>query len=403
MHIIEPRRYQSRKHRRQWWPYPIILACLVVAAGATNYFRPLPATTVSLHVATPATVTPNLKWPTAGQAAVGASGYGVLDTSGTQTPLATASIAKVITALCVLQKVPLQLGQAGPTYTVNMSDVSIYNNYVAEDGSLLPVHDGEHLTEYQALEALMIPSANNIADSLVRWVFGSQQAYATYATSFLQQHNIDNTHIGSDASGFDPSTTSIASDLTQLGLLASQNPVLMQIVGQRSATLPTIGIANNYDTVLGQAGINGMKTGNNGIDLGAFLFSATKQIDGQTLQLNGAVMGASSLNQALQESVSLASSFENGFEQSNIAQAGQVVGTVHTAWGASAPIITTQAMQLVRWKGTPVTIKNQVSTRIRSGTIGRLQAVAGPSAVSSSLRLSYALSNPSFLWRLERH
>ena len=32
---------------------------------------------------------------------------------------------------------------------------------------------GEQISQYQALQAMLIPSANNVADSLARWAFGS--------------------------------------------------------------------------------------------------------------------------------------------------------------------------------------------------------------------------------------
>jgi D-alanyl-D-alanine carboxypeptidase (penicillin-binding protein 5/6) len=403
MHVIHPGRYKTQPKRRRWWPFVVALAIIVLAAGAVNYLRPLPEATATLHLALPSTTMPVLNWPSSGQAAVAANDYGILGTSGDQTPLATASIAKVITALCVLQKAPLALGQIGPSYTVDASDVATYQNYVAEDGSLIPVEQGEQITEYQALEALMIPSANNIADSLVHWVFGSQGAYAAYATIFLQQHGIDNTHIGSDASGFDPSTTSTASDLTQLGLIASQSPALMQIVGRGTATLPVIGTVSNYDTILGQSGINGIKTGNNETDTGAFLFSATKQVGGRSLQLTGTIMGAPNLNTALNESVQLATSLGQGFEQTNIVQAGQTLGSVQTAWGGSASIVATKNVELVRWKATPVTETHEINTKILGGTIGTLKAVAAHDNDSTALHLNHTISGPSFLWRLTRH
>jgi D-alanyl-D-alanine carboxypeptidase (penicillin-binding protein 5/6) len=40
---------------------------------------------------------------------------------------------------------------------------------------------GEELSEYQALQALLLPSANNIAETLARWAFGSIDAYNAYA------------------------------------------------------------------------------------------------------------------------------------------------------------------------------------------------------------------------------
>jgi len=402
MHVISPARYRAPKKQRPWWLYVAVPAAVVVIASAVNVLRPLPAGTAELHVTAPAPTTPYINWPGDGQAAIAARDYGLLGTSGNQTPLATASIAKVITALCVLQKAPLAVGQTGPTYTISPSDVAIYNNYVAQDGSLLVVRNGEQLTEYQALQALMIPSANNIADSLVRWVFGSQSAYAVYAAEFLQQNGMDNTHIGTDASGFDPSTTSTASDLTQLGQLALKNPVLMSIAGQSSAAFPIAGTLRNYNTVLGQNGITGLKTGNNDVDQGAFLLTATAHIGDKTIPVTGTVMGATSLSAALQQSVQLAASLENGFEQVTVSRAGTTVGTMHTAWGGSAPITTAAEVQVIRWKATPVTAKHTLNTHLRSGVIGTLRASAGPSSAQAKLLLAHPIAGPSFWWRLTR-
>lgn len=402
MHVIEPTRYQPQPKKRKLWPFFAVPAAIIIIAGAINVLRPLPAATTSFHVSIPVASTPSIAWPGNGQAAIAAESYGPLGTSGNQTPISTASTTKIILALCVLQKQPLSAGQNGPTYTIDSSDVSIYNNYVAEDGSLLPVSQGEHLTEYQALQALMIPSANNVADSLAHWIFGGQAAYATYASEFLQQHGIDNTHIGTDASGFDPSTTSTASDMAQLGLLALKNPALMQIAGQSYATFPMAGTISNYDTVLGQNGITGLKTGNNNVDTGAFVFTAVAHAGTESIPVTGAVMGAPSLDAALKESVQLAGSFEQGFEQVTIVPASQPVGTVRTAWGSSATIVTAKDLQLTRWKATPITEKHQLDTSLRSGNVGTLKASAGPNTASIPLRLSHPLAGASFWWRLTR-
>lgn len=312
-------------------------------------------------------------------------------------------MAKVILSLCVLQKQPMALGQPGQTYTIAARDVTLYQTYVEQDGSLLPVVTGEKLTQYQALQALMLPSANNIADSLASWVFGSQTAYAAYAANWLQQNGLDTTQIGPDASGFDPSTVSTASDMAQLGLLAAKNPVLMEIAGQGTANLPVAGTVWNYDTVRGQSGIDGLKTGNNNVDTGAFLFTATTTVGGQAIRLSGSVMGAPDLNTALQDSVQLAASAERGFEPVTIASAGQTVGSVRTAWGASSPVTANKSVKLVRWKSVPITQRHRLDTRLRSGEIGTLKAAAGPNSASTSLRLGHTLAGPGFWWRLTRH
>lgn len=403
MNVVEPARYQARPQRRQRWPYVVVAVCvLTVTMGAVNYLRPLPSNTVRVSLSVPAPTTPHISWPTTGQAAVAAENYGILASSGSQSPLATASTAKVITALCVLQKDPLVPGELGPLYTVDATDVDIYNNYVEEDGSLVPVTEGEQLSEYQALEALMIPSANNIADSLVRWVFGSQAAYTTYAHQFLRAHGLANTTIGKDASGFDPSTTSTASDLTELGLLALKNPVLMQIAGQVSANLPTVGTVYNYDTVLGKGGITGLKTGNNDSDMGAFIFTSTATIGDKTIPITGAVMGADNLESALQNSVQLAESVQQGLQRVVVTSAGQKAGTVTTAWGAETPLVAAGETQLVRWAATQITLKHTVNDRTMSGQAGSLTAVAGPSSAHTQLALEHPLPGPTFWWRLMR-
>jgi len=403
MRIIEPTPHPAPKQRRPKRPFFIGTLVVVFIAATVNYARPLPTPVASVHITLPAAAgQPSLQWPAQGQAAAAASDYGSLGVHGTMEPLATASIAKVITALCVLEKQPLSPGQSGPTYTIGPSDVALYQAYAAEDGSLIAVTQGEKLTEYQALEALMIPSANNIADSLVRWVFGSQSTYAAYAAHFLSLHGLSQTHIGPDASGFDPGTISTAGDLTQLGALALQNPTLMEIAGKRSTALPGVGTVYNYDTMLGTSGITGLKTGNNDADPGAFLFTANVQIDSKTIPVTGAVMDAPDLHTALQNSAQLVDSLQQGFEPVSAASAGQSVGNLHAAWGASSSIIAKNALQLVRWRTNPVTEVHQIDTRVRSGTIGNLKILAGRIQAQTPLALGKPLAGPSFWWRLTR-
>ncbi len=405
MHVIEPKRYHTpqNKHHKKWSAVPIVAVLLLVIA-IINYCRPLPQPIAKLSfVKSTAATNPELAWPTQGQASAAAEGYGLLGTAGTMTPIATASIAKVITALCVLDKQPLTLGQHGPTYTVGPADIALYQTYSAENGSLIAVTQGEKLTEYQALEALMIPSANNIADSLVRWVFGSQSAYKTYATQLLQTHKLIATQIGPDASGFDPGTTSTASDLAGLGELALKNPVLLEIASKHSATLPVVGTVYNYDTVLGVNGITGLKTGNNDSDPGAFLFTARFTVGGTTIPVTGAIMGAPDLNTALQGSTQLVASLKNGFNEVRFAGAGKAIGQLHAAWGASATIVTQQNLDFVRWNANPVTEKHQLNPQVRRGKIGHLVVSAGHIRAETDLTLAEPLAGPSFWWRLTRH
>src|SRR5689334_21130881 len=95
------------------------LLIVIIAGGFYQCFRPLPRIApLGQTPPPPRTQAIGLPWPSSGQAALGAEGYGVLETHGRLTPVSTASVAKVITALAVLQKKPLAVGSQGPTVTL---------------------------------------------------------------------------------------------------------------------------------------------------------------------------------------------------------------------------------------------------------------------------------------------
>ncbi len=199
-----------------------MVTILLFIVGFWLYRRPLPvlhAQLVNSKVNTGSAL--QLPWPAYGQSAFGAVGYGVLATNNTETPVPIASIAKTITALAILQKKPLQIigQQTAPTLpliTLTDTDVQFYRDYLAKDGSVVPVTSGEQISEYQALQAILIPSANNIAETTARWAFGSIDEYVAYANQFVKTLGMSHTHVA-DASGFSPQTTSTAEDLVLLG------------------------------------------------------------------------------------------------------------------------------------------------------------------------------------------
>src|SRR5204863_304982 len=80
--------------------------------------------------------------------------------------------AKVMTAYLVLRDHPLGLGQDGPTITLTDADVVDTDRRRRQQESVVPIDAGEQLTERQALQALLLPSANNIAEVLARWDAG---------------------------------------------------------------------------------------------------------------------------------------------------------------------------------------------------------------------------------------
>ncbi|HEV8208461.1 MAG TPA: hypothetical protein VGP77_00005, partial [Vicinamibacterales bacterium] len=119
---------------------------------------------------------PSTVWPADGQAAI-RIGQSQVHASPNQHAAAIASVAKVMTAYLVLSDHPLRLGQDGPTITLTDADVADTDRRRRQHESVVSIAAGEQLTEWQALEALMLPSANNIAAVLARWDAGSADRF----------------------------------------------------------------------------------------------------------------------------------------------------------------------------------------------------------------------------------
>src|SRR5690348_4458476 len=116
-------------------------------------------------------------WPAYGVSAADVGGFGVVAGPGATRPVPIASVAKVMTAYVVLHDHPLTSGGSGPDIAVQSSEAAAYPSQVRDGDSLVPVVAGERLTERQALEALLLPSADNVAWILARWDAGSQAAF----------------------------------------------------------------------------------------------------------------------------------------------------------------------------------------------------------------------------------
>lgn len=399
---------------KQWpkrWPvaiYVVLTLLMVVVYVLFALLRPIPDIHTTL---TPPVISAqykvNVPWPNSAtheQSAYGAKGYGLLATSSThETPLPTASVAKVITALAILNKKPLASAELGPTVTISTSDVAIYNQYVSEGGSTVPVTAGETFSEYQGLQAMMLPSANNIADSMAIWAFGSLDAYNTYANSFTKMLGMTSTTVTS-ASGFPPTTVSTAADLVRLGEAALARPVLADIVSQRTAEFPNFGTIYNVNALLGQAGVTGIKTGNTDQAGGCFLATANVIISGKTITVITAVMEAPSLPQALRDSLPLIQSAPSLFQAEHIVKAGQAVGTVTTRWSGISKIVAKHAIDVTAWTGTAVSATGSIRTikvPVAAGAhIGQLNTTFNGTTQTSDLVLAQTIRKPSLTWRL---
>ena len=409
MRVIEPRmlprpsRPHHARHRiTRWIAWSGLI--LFVAYGALfvfRYTRPLP---ILVPEAKNILIEPQLKalnLPLYGQVAAGAVGYGQLAKSGDDTPRPMASVAKVVTALVILDKKPLKPGEQGPTLTLDAEDVALYEDYLSRGGSVARVQAGEQISEYQALQALLLPSANNMADSLARWAYGSVDGFIEAANTYLASQGLKQTTLA-DASGFSPKTVSTASNLVKLGELALKNPAVSEIAAQSTATIPVAGEISNVNTLLGKDGIDGIKTGNTDEAGGCFLTTVQyKHASGNTVRMIVAVMGAATLQQAMQDARQILSNLSADFSTVSL-PAGTVVGYYNVPWGERVSVVTKQTVSLFRWQGTAARGESSLpASRFTNlaDQLGELRLSAGPNQAASGLQLDRAVAGPSWSWR----
>jgi D-alanyl-D-alanine carboxypeptidase (penicillin-binding protein 5/6) len=224
-------------------------------------------------------------WPQQGQAAfVLGNGRPAASPHEQQVPIA--SLAKVMTAYLTLERYPLSGAQNGFTITVTEEQAQAQD--VARNQSVVAVRAGEQLTERQLLEALLIPSGNNIAWMLAAQVAGSETGFLAEMNAEARALGMDHT-IYTDPSGFDPSTISIAADQLRVFQHAMRFQVFRQIVSMASVTLPVAGTLSNFNPLIaeGYAG----KTGSDSAAGGCLAFFTHVTLGGRRLTAVGVVLG----------------------------------------------------------------------------------------------------------------
>lgn len=387
------------------WIIPFVIVAVIVV----QLIRPIPALQVHSTVNSTYTIPgqlPAIHWPETGEAALAVDGIGMIGQAGPNTPIPIASVTKVMTAYLTLQKHPLTSEQSGPALTVMPDDVDLYEKDKVLDESLVPVTAGETLTEREMLEALLLPSANNVAAMLAKWDAGSVQDFVSEMNETAKKLRMTHTHFA-DASGFNPESVSTAEDQIKMVETAMQIPVFRDIVRMPQATIPVAGTIYNVDYVLGKSGIIGVKTGSTDQAGGCFVFAANDTVNGKTYRIVGAVLGQQGdqpLMTALNDAVTLVQDARNVLSKVTVMTKEQPVVQLHAPWGPSAQGVTDQAATLVGWPGMEIRTQFHAANlgkQVQQGApIGTLELSAGDQHVSVPVHAMTGIEPPSCFWRL---
>lgn len=332
------------------WKLAVAAAALVLVAacGGAAVWRinqPLPEASIHLDVPATAVMAPgvpsSIPLPATGSLAIGTSQDGLLAARDADTVHPIASLAKTMTALVVLDAHPLAPGLDGPTLVVTQDDVGALRTVIAEDGTYIPVVAGETLTERQLLLGMMLPSANNFAIMLARWVGGNDAAFVAQMNAKAMALGMAHTHFA-DPDGLSDQTVSTAADLVKLAGAAVGSTALLSITTQTSAVMPNGVTVNNIDTLVGSVpGWLGLKTGFTGEAGYCLLFAARRQLSGDTppLTVIGVVLGQPARATSLESARNAAEAGFGGYVAVDLAHyRPPVTGSVMSAWGTKTTV-----------------------------------------------------------------
>ncbi|CUW29623.1 D-alanyl-D-alanine endopeptidase precursor [Streptomyces reticuli] len=392
-----------------WTPLVLLL---VIVFAVVQAFRPLPSPTLTLTGEDTYTFDggrTNLPWPGEGQGWMDVDGVGTMGHFGKQTPVAIGSVAKTMTAYIILKEHPLKPGEEGPKIKVDATAEKEGGYNKAGESTLDTVKAGDHLTEKQALSAVMIPSANNIARLLARWDAGSEEAFVKKMNATARELGMTDTTY-TDPSGLKETTVSTAEDQVKLGRAFVKVPALVAISSAASWTDPSGRFWPNYNELPFKIGAIGIKTGSTTAAGGNLLFASRKEVGGRTVTLVGAILGQhkreilATVN-AVSKTALLAA--QDALTSKKILKKGDVVGYVDDRLGGHTPIVVTKDVTAAGWAGLKVKLSfasGTVPHTAKAGTrVGTLTVGDGtPAAVKVPVALEKDLAEPGFGAKLTR-
>ncbi|MFC5721732.1 D-alanyl-D-alanine carboxypeptidase [Streptomyces gamaensis] len=397
-----------------WTPLVVLLGIIFTVV---QVFRPLPEAKLVLTGKSSFQVEGSalsLPWPSEGQAIVDVDGLGRVGSYGEMKPLPIGSVAKVMTTYLILRDHPLKKGDDGPKIDVDQKAEEDFVNGDKENESVVEVKKGQTISEKEALEAVMLPSANNVARLLARWDAGNEEAFIKKMNDTAKELGMTNTTY-TDASGLLESTVSTAEDQVKLGKKAMQDPVFREMAKATQYTSTTASgtgsgaatqkVQRNFNKLVPAYGVVGIKTGSTTKAGGNLLFAAEKKVGDSTQLIIGAVFGQHKspiIDTATDYSKNLILTAGKALTTSTVVKKGEVVGHVDDGLGGTTPVVATKDLTVAGWPGLKADLKldsggKNVPHSAKSGTeVGDLTVGTGDNAAKVPVALQKDLAEPGF-------
>jgi D-alanyl-D-alanine carboxypeptidase (penicillin-binding protein 5/6) len=370
--------------------------------GPATLLGPLPAATArQLAVPTVAANAPVL--PAEGASALTESPDALpLAIGGDDSPVPMAAATKVITALVVLHAEPLQADQEGDVVPITSEDYLSYIDYQAAGTRTVTVYTEDHWTERGMLQALLLGSSNNHADTIARWAFGSVEEYLVAARSWLDDRGLTDVTVA-DATGLSEESAGTAADMAALAALALANPAVDSILSSEVTGLPARRGIENTTTYLPELGITGVTRSYTDAAGICLLFRVSVEVGESTYHAYGAFLRQPDWD-ALEAAVrALAEQAAAAVADVPLVEEGTPLVTVATPWGETVTASAGASVTEPRWVSAEPVVETTIERLTPAppgATIGSAEITAGDRSVTTPLKLDERLHDPGVLWRL---
>ena len=323
--------------------------------------------------------------------------------AGTTEALPMASIAKVVTAMVVLDAKPIAEGETGPVISLTAADFQSYLDYDKAGARSVAVFADEQWTELELLQALLLGSSNNHADSVARWAFGSVDAYVVAANHWLVANGLTGSAVV-DATGLHDASAGTATDLARLAGLAATDPTVSSILERPASALADRRGIENTTSFLPEEGITGISRSYTDAAGVCFLFTAEVNDGASSFTFSGAFIGEPTYDALTADLTALMESARAGVGPLPVLAAGDAYATFESAWGDEASAVVGVSRTRYAWQAsTPeaatVTLKDFATART-GANVGQVRLTVAGADVSAALELDQAISDPGVGWRL---
>ncbi len=399
-------RTKTRQKKMMWPFYILLIAAIVIIAQMVRPFeKPKIVLTINQNPSTPGTL--NLDLPPDAQGAICIAGEGLIYQTPDQSPKPTASVAKIMTAYLILKNHPLTSFENGPSFEFTAEHVKTYALDKSDGQSVIKVVAGEKLTEKQMLQALLLPSANNIATALAEWDSGSVTAFVDNMNKTAEKLGMKSTHY-EDPAGINLGTQSSAYDQLLIAQEAMKIDVFREIVRMPQATLPVAGTVYNVNYVLGKGGIVGIKTGSMPRVGGNFVFASYDIVGNRNLLIIGSLFGVGGrapIMDALNGAVDVLEKTKQSLQLMQVVKKQEQIGTVTFRPNHVLTLQVSEPIDCIVWPQREFHLNVQLKPMtlpIREGDILGTVTVEGENPQETTIVAAQSIAAPTLIERMTR-